>query len=352
MKMRVAFVIVSFILSLSIGLVLALGNRGHFKEKQIKQDILIGLSMDTLKEARWQNDKKFFLEKAEELGARVLVQAANSDDARQLQDVSALISSGVDVLVIVPHNGKAMAKAVRMASDAGIPVIAYDRLIMDSSPELYITFDGYKVGQIQAEYLIEKLLPIKNKIRIIRIYGSKMDNNAFLFKEGQDSVLASYIKTGQVEVIHEDWAEDWKPEDAKRIVNAAITKYGYEFDAVLASNDGTAGGAIQTLIEEGIAGKILVTGQDAELVACKRIITGVQTMTVYKPIKLLAGQAVELAVNLARGKPIVAKSSVNNGKIDVPAVFISVQAVDKNNIKETVIADGFYTYNQSCPVNV
>ena len=147
----------------------------------------------------------------------------------------------------------------------------------------------------------------------MRIYGAKTDNNALLFKQGQDNVLAPYIERGDIDVVHEDWAEDWKPENAKRIVNAAITAHGDAFDAVLASNDGTAGGAIQALLEEGLAGKKLVTGQDAELVACQRIVDGTQAMTIYKPLKTLARNAAELAVRMAQRKVVVAPQTVNNG---------------------------------------
>src|SRR6185503_8221126 len=197
----------------------------------------------------------------------------------------------------VPHDGKAMAKAVRMAHDAGIPVIAYDRLIEGSDLDLYVSFDNVRVGELQAKYLVDHL-PAPGHGKLVRIYGAKSDHNAFLFKQGQDRVLDPLIARGDIQVVHEDWADDWKPESAKRIVNAAISAHGPDFDAVLASNDGTAGGAIQALLEEGLiapdggsggagAGK-LVTGQDAELVACQRIARGTQSMTVYKPLRALA----------------------------------------------------------------
>ncbi|HLB84749.1 MAG TPA: substrate-binding domain-containing protein, partial [Steroidobacteraceae bacterium] len=227
------------------------------------------------------------MKRATELGARVLDLSANGDDTVQISDVEKLITNGVDVLVIVPHDGRAMAKAVRMAHDAGIPVIAYDRIIRESDLDLYVSFDNVKVGELQARYLVDHL-PTPGKGRIVRLYGAKTDNNALLFKQGQDNVLAPYIERGDIVVVHEDWVEEWKPENAKRIVNAAISAHGDAFDAVLASNDGTAGGAIQALLEEGLAGKKLVTGQDAELVACQRIVNGTQAMTIYKPLKTLA----------------------------------------------------------------
>ena len=306
-----------------------------------KQSPVIGFSLDTLKEERWQQDRDTFVAVAEKLGAKVIVQSANSDDTRQVRDVEALISRGVDVLVIVPHNGAAMARAVRSANQAKIPVIAYDRLIMNASIDYYLTFDNVKVGEAQAAYAAERF-PKDRKARIVRIYGAPTDNNAKMFKEGQDHILAPLIASGKVEVLHEDWATDWKPEVAKKIMNAALTKSGKEIDAVIVSNDGTAGGAIQALAEDGLAGKVLVTGQDADLAACQRIQRGTQSMTVYKPLKNLATRAAEIAVEVAKGGKPATTASVDNGSKVVPAIFEKVISVDKGNLTETVIADGFH----------
>ena len=301
--------------------------------------------MDTLKEERWQRDRDSFVQRGQQLGAEVLVQSANSDDTHQISDLQALISCNVNVLVIVPHNGAAMAKAVNMAHEAGIPVIAYDRLITDCDLDLYMTFDNVKVGELQARYVIDHL-PDTNPIRLVRIYGAKTDNNARLYKQGQDNVLDPLIKSGRVKVVHEDWAEDWRPENAKKIMNAAITTNQHDIDAVVASNDGTAGGAIQALMEEGIAGKVLVTGQDAELSACQRIVNGTQAMTVYKPVAKLAAQAAEAAVALAKGKPLIARTGTPNGKIAVPTVLVDVIVATKDDMMATVIKDGFHSQSQ------
>jgi D-xylose transport system substrate-binding protein len=195
---------------------------------------------------------------------------------------------------------------------------------------------------MQAQFLAQKI-PAGGKLRIVRIYGSPTDNNARLFKQGQDNVLEPLIKAGRIEVLHEDWAADWRPENAKKILNAAITRNGQNIDAVLASNDGTAGGAVQALIEEGLAGKVTVTGQDAELPALQRIVAGTQSMTIYKPIKNLARRAAELAVRLAKGKPVVVTGEVDSGDLKVPSLFIDVATVTKDNIDSTVIKDGFHT---------
>ncbi len=337
MNARILLVIVSCALSVVTGLVIA---RGGGAAVNVRQRPLIGLSMDTLKEERWQVDRDLFTAAVQAAGADVLMQSANSNDAVQLQNIESLITQKVDALVIIPHDGAAMAKAVDLAHQAGIPVLSYDRLITGCDLDLYLTFDNVKVGELQAQFLADRL-PSSGKLRLIRIYGSKTDNNAKLFKQGQDNILNPLIAAGKVEVIFEDWADDWKPENAKKITNAAITKNGPNFDAILASNDGTAGGAIQALTEEGIAGKIIVTGQDADLAACQRIAQGKQAMTVYKPIQSIANKAAELALNLARRKPIVARDAVNNGKIEVPSVLLDIVAVTKENLRETVVKDGF-----------
>ncbi len=343
MKIRILLVIVSLVTSVLIGL--ALASRAG-KDPGATQDdgIVIGLSLDTLKEARWQADREMFVKRAEELGAKVRVLAANSDDTVQIGDVEKLITNQVDVLVIVPHDGTAMAKGVKMAHEAGIPVIAYDRIIRDSDPDLYVSFDNEHVGELQAKYLVEHL-PTPGKGRIVRIYGAKTDNNAAQFKRGQDRVLEPLIKSGDIEVLHEDWAEDWKPENAKRIMNAAITANGSRIDAVLASNDGTAGGAIQALSEEGLAGKVLVTGQDAETVALQRIAVGTQAMTIYKPLRTLASGAAELAVQMAQRRVVVANKSVDNGQGQVPSVLFDVVTVTRDNMLDTVVRDGQATYD-------
>lgn len=337
MNLRILLVLASCALSVITGLVLS---RSGPVASTLRTRPLIGLSMDTLKEERWQSDRDLFLAKAKELGADVTYLSANSIDTQQITDVQSLITNKVDALVIIPHNGEAMAKGVALAHEAGIPVLSYDRLITGCDLDLYITFDNVKVGELQAKFLADRI-PANGKLRLLRIYGAKTDNNAKLFKQGQDNILQPLIAAGQLEVLHEDWAEDWKPENAKKITNAAITKIGPNFDAILASNDGTAGGAIQALTEEGLASKIIVTGQDADLAACQRIVNGTQTMTIYKPITQLATEAAVAAVKLAQRKPIIAKAEIDNGKQPVPSILLDVVTVTKDNMRETVVKDGF-----------
>ncbi len=307
-----------------------------------KEKPVIGLSLDTLKEERWQHDRDIFVAEAKRLGAAdVVVLSANSDDTAQVRDVESLISKGVDVLVIVPHNGSALSRAVKDANDAKIPVIAYDRLILNANIDYYLTFDNVKVGEEQAKYATAHL-PAGRKARVVRIYGAPTDNNAKLFKQGQDNILDPLVKAGKIEVVHEDWATNWNPDAAKKIMNAAITKAGTNLDIVVASNDGTAGGAIQALSEEKLAGKVLVTGQDAELAACQRIMRGTQAMTIYKPLKNLATLAAKVAVDVAKGTKPTTTATLDNGAKKVPSIFEKIVSVDKENMATTVVADGFH----------
>ncbi len=298
----------------------------------------IGLSLDTLKEERWQHDRDLFVARAKELGVEVLVQASNSNDALQNNQAENLLTQGVKVLVVVPHNGKSAATIVDSAHKAGVPVIAYDRLINDSDLDLYISFDNVKVGELQASYLVDR----KPKGNYVLIGGAPTDNNAKLFRQGQMNVLKPYIDRGDIKVVGDQWANDWLPVEALKIMENALTRNNNQVDAVVVSNDGTAGGAIQALAEQKLAGKVLVSGQDADLAGCQRIVAGTQSMTVYKPILKLANLAAEVAVMMAKGQPLTEKTTtVNNGKKDVPSILIPPVQVDKANLDSTVIADGY-----------
>lgn len=343
MSVKTGFMIVSLLVSVAIGTMLAHANRAAVQGPGGNAQPVIGMSLDTLKEPRWQADSEGFRKKAEELSGKVLVQAANGDDTQQIKDIQSLLSDNLDVLVIVPHDGAAMAKGVQLAHSAGVPVIAYDRMIKNCDLDLYMSFDNVKVGRLQAKWILDHL-PTPGHGRIVFVNGSKTDNNAFLFKQGAEEVLKPYVDRGDVKIVWDDWTEDWKPDNAKRITNAAITKLGRTgFDAVIAAADSVTGGVVQALTEEGIAGKVLVTGQDADLVACQRIVNGTQSMTIYKPLKKLATGAAETAIKLAHHKPIIATQTVNNGQIDVPSILGDIYAVDKDNMMQIVVGDGFHT---------
>lgn len=301
--------------------------------------LIIGMSMDTLKEERWQKDRDIFSAKVKEMGGEVKVLAANGDDATQMSQAEQLISQGVDVLVVIPHNAEATAPIVDKAHKEGIKVISYDRLIKNSEVDYYISFDNVRVGEMQAQAVTSKV----DKGNFVYIGGADTDNNAHMFKEGAMKVLNPLKDKGDIKIVYDQFSKDWKPEEALKNMENALTANKNNIQAVVAANDGTAGGAIQALAAQGLAGKIPVSGQDADLAAVQRIAEGTQTMTVYKPIKSIATKAAEMAVALAKdGKVADAGKKVNNGKIDVPSILLDPIAVDKSNLADTVIKDGFH----------
>ncbi|ABF39910.1 xylose-binding protein [Candidatus Koribacter versatilis Ellin345] len=314
-------------------------HRGHEEARQSrgKGPVKIGLSLDSLQLERWQHDRDAFVAKASQLGAEVFIQSANGVDAVQIRQCENLLTMGVDVLVIVPHNGEVMASAVRSAEAQGVPVISYDRLIRDSNVSLYVSFDNKLIGELQAKYLYARA-PAGN---YILIGGSPTDNNAHLIREGQMQVLSPAIKRGDIRIIADQWAKDWLPSEALRHTENALTQANNHVAAVVTSNDSTAGGAIQALGEQGLAGRVLVSGQDTDLAAAQRVVEGTQSMTVYKPIKPLAENAAAAAVALARGEKVQSNSNVNNGAKEVPSILLAPIVVDRTNIDSTVIKDGF-----------
>lgn len=299
--------------------------------------VRIGFLLDTLQQERWQKDRDIFIAKAESLGAEVLLQTADNSDERQLKQAESLLTQGVDLIVLVPHNAEVAGAIVDKAKKQNVPVISYDRLVKNSEPDLYISFDNEKVGEMQAKYLTEKA-PSGN---YVLIGGAPTDNNALLLRKGQMKVLQPLIDKGAIKIVADQWARDWLADESLKHVENALTQNNNNITAIVTSNDGTAGGAIQPLARLGLAGKVLVSGQDAELAAAQRIVQGTQTMTVYKPVKQLATRAAEVAVAMARGEKPQTNAQVNNGRIDVPSILIEPISVDKTNLDDTVIKDGF-----------
>ncbi len=298
--------------------------------------LLIGLSMDTLKEERWQKDRDIFVAEAKRLGATVLVQSANSDDALQVSQCENLLSQGVKSLVVIPHNAEAVASVMDSARKSKVKTIAYDRLIKNCDLDLYVSFDNFKVGVLQATY-ITKLVPTGT---YVYIGGAPTDNNAYMFKDGAMSVLQPLVKAGKIKIAYDQFSTDWKPEVAQTNMENALTKLQNKVDAVVAANDGTAGGVIQALAEQKL--KVPVSGQDADLAACQRIAEGTQSMTVYKPIKVIAKAAAQAAVTLAKGKKVKANKVIDNGKNKkTPFMALTPISVDKKNLYSVVIKDGY-----------
>ncbi|TID12889.1 D-xylose transporter subunit XylF, partial [Avibacterium paragallinarum] len=302
------------------------------------KDLTIGMSIDDLRLERWQKDRDIFVKKAESLGAKVFVQSANGDATAQISQIENMINRNVDVLVIIPFNGEVLGNIIGEAKREGIKVLAYDRLINNADLDFYVSFDNEKVGELQAQSIVD----VKPEGNYFLMGGSPVDNNAKLFRKGQMKVLQPLIDSGKIKVVGDQWVDSWLAEKALQIMENALTANKNNIDAVVASNDATAGGAIQALSAQGLSGKVAISGQDADLAAIKRIIQGTQTMTVYKPITKLADKAAEIAVQLGKNEKPESNAVLNNGLKDVPAYLLAPIAVTKDNVEETIIKDGFH----------
>jgi D-xylose transport system substrate-binding protein len=308
--------------------------------------VVIGFSMDTLKEERWQRDKDLVEKRAKELGIQVNVQVANGDDNLQIKQAENLLTQGVDVLIVAPHNGDIAASIVEAAHRQGVKVIAYDRLIKNSDVDLYMSHQVVKIGEMQAKYLLDHVT--KRPANFVIVGGSPTDNNALLLHEGQMNILKPAVDRGEVKIIADQYAKEWQASAALNIVENALTQANNQVDAVVCSNDGTARGAIQALEGQGLAGKVLVSGQDADLASLKLIVEGKQTMTIYKPIQPLAYGAVDAAVKLARGEQVTTTDTIDNSFKKVPAILLEPVAVDRNNLLSTLVKDGYHTLEKIC----
>lgn len=297
----------------------------------------IGYLMDSLKVERWQTDLDDFQKRAKELGAEVLVETAEGDDDLQLQQSQKLMDSGAKVLVLVPHDTDKAARIVSAAKARHIPVLSYERLVRNSDVDFFVGTNAEVIGELQSSTLA-RLAPRGN---YVLIGGSPTDSNAKVLRDGQMRAIQTLVDRGDIKIVGDGWAKDWDPAEAYAIMSKAIDSTKGDVTAVVASNDGTAGGAIQALQEHKLAGKVLVSGQDADLAAIIRILDGTQTMTVYKPIGLQARTAAEAAVSLAAGAPIKNAVSIPNGTNTVQAIFLSPVVVTRDNVKQTVIKDGF-----------
>lgn len=313
----------------------------------------IALLLPESKTTRYESqDKPLFEAKVKDLcsDCEVIYSNADQDASKQQQQAEAAITNGAKVLVLDPVDAASAGSIVKRAQQSDIPVISYDRLISNSKPDYYISFDNAAVGKLQGESLVEQLGGAEAKGKqIVMINGSPTDSNAALFKKGAHSVLdKSGVKIGK-----EYDTKDWSPDEAQKEMDQAITALGKDnIDGFYAANDGTAGGAIAALKAAGIDPKGLPsTGQDAEVAGVQRVLAGEQGMTVYKAIKPEAEKAAELAVALVKGEEPPAgliNGKQNNGTADIPAIILTPIAVTKENVKDTIIADGFWSADELC----
>jgi D-xylose transport system substrate-binding protein len=331
------------IIATAVSVTVACGGGGTSPQRRAKAAPLrLALLMDTLQQERWQHDRDLFIARAKERGAEVLVEAAEGDAAKQLAQSQSALEKGVKVLVVVPHDAVRAGEIVQAAKQRKVPVVSYDRLIRDAEVDLYVSFDNVRVGEMQAQYIFSRA----PKGNYVLIGGAPTDNNAQQLREGQMKVLKPAADRHDIRIVSSEWAADWKASEARSLTEAALKRTRNQIAAVVASNDVTAGGAIEALAAAGLAGKVLVSGQDAELDATRRIVEGTQAMTVYKPVRTLARLAADAALALAKGEDVPTATSINNGRSDVPAMLLTPIPVDKENLDLTVIRDGFQKREQ------
>jgi len=318
---------------------------------QAQQPIKIGFAIEAMKGERWQTDLDSFEMRAKQLGAQVVSADASGDDDRQLQQVKKMIADGIQVLVLLPHDTAKASAIVEAAKAANVKVISYDRMARNSDVDLYITFDRKEIGKMQAEALVRKA----PKGNYVLIAGSANDEGAKTLHEAQMKVLQTYVARGDIKIVADEYIHDWVPSDAYLAMLKALDATRGEIAAVVASNDGMAGGAIQALREKNLARKVAVSGQDADLAAVICVAQGTQTMTIYKPIAQQAGRAAEEAVRLAKGEKPQGDITVNNGKAQVPVILLKPVLVTRDNIRSTVVKDGFQSLksiNQALPADL
>jgi D-xylose transport system substrate-binding protein len=312
--------------------------------------IKIGLSISDFETERWPVEQAIMTKLAAEKGAQVISQVANHDPKLQNDQIENMVLQGVDVIIIIAEDGAAAASAVNSAAADGVPCIAYDRLIKTDKLAAYISFDNVEVGRCQARGVVKKV----DKGRFALLGGSPTDNNAVLFRKGQMEILQPLIDKGQIKVVADQWVENWSQANATKIMENILTGAQNKVDAVVASNDGTALGAIQALKAQGLAGKVPISGQDATAAGCKSIVENELTMTVFKDVRLLSPMAIDMAISLAKKEKIEGLKNFSLAELtldkdlkgEVPCRFLKVFSVDKENVYDLIIKSKFQKYEE------
>lgn len=305
------------------------------KEETVK----IGFLIHDLDKERWENDRDYFVEKVTELGGTVEVRIAENNAEKQLEQAQELISEGADVLVVIPVDQFSAAQIVENAHQKDVNVISYDRLIKNCNLDYYVSTDNVEIGRKQAEYLTT----IRPTGKYALIGGAESDNNSQFLYLGQMNILQPLVEKGDIEIVYNAFTDHWGPEEGYEHAKKILEK-DEDIDAIIAANDAIALGVTKALKEAGKEGDVLVAGMDADLNNLHEIVAGNQTCTVYKPYEKLATTAAELAMTLGKtGECERSFQTVSNGARLVPAVLHDAMVVNKENLKLTVISEGYQT---------
>lgn len=311
------------------------------KEDKSGGKMKIGVALPTLQEERWQNDKAFFEEEAANMGnVELLMQIADNDSDKQFSQIENLISQGIEALIVGAVDTSAIGPVVDRCHDEGIKVVAYCRLVQNAHLDLLTLFDQYQVQEQSVKYALERA-PKGNYV-LLNADETTLPE-AEKYKEAWYDYLQPYIDKGEITVVMDQYTQNWAANVAMANMENALAKTGNDVAAVLCANDGIAGGAIQALEAQGLAGKVVVTGHDADVTALKRIIAGTQSSTIFYNTHTQVTETLKAAVALANGESVETTGTYNNGKMDVPALELKSQLVDKDNLDEVIIDGGIRT---------
>ena len=315
-----------------------------FSSAALAEGLTVGVSWSNFQEERWKTDEAAIKAALDAAGATYVSADAQSSSAKQLSDIESLMAQGVNALIILGQDTAAVIPAVQAAVDAGIPVVAYDRLIEDSRA-FYLTFDNVEVGRMQAR----AVLAAAPKGNYVMIKGSNTDPNADFLRGGQQEVLQAAIDAGDITIVGEAYTDGWLPANAQKNMEQILTEQGNKVDAVVASNDGTAGGTVAALSAQGMV--IPVSGQDGDHAALNRVAAGTQTVSVWKDARDLGKNAAEIAVALAGGTapdaiPGAVKFTTPGGN-EMNALFLAPQPITRDNLSVVVDA-GWITKDALC----
>lgn len=302
------------------------------EEEAENDDVQIGITFDSFVIERWQRDRDVFASAAQELGAEVNVQNANGSLQEQIDQIDYFIEKKMDVIVVVmvasEEDPTGLVSAIGRAQKSGIPIIAYDRLVLNADVDLYISFDNGQVGRLMAEHMREHLADGGD---ILQICGPMADYNVPQVMSGFEEVLEG----SDLKIVQTEHAESWLGETGFAVTSSYLGAHEAP-KGIMCGNDSIAGNAIRALSERRLAGSVCVVGQDADLDACQRIVEGTQCMTVYKPVEKLARRAAEMAVALAEGEAAVTSETMNDGTYDVPYERLEPIAVTRENMDEVI----------------
>lgn len=321
--------------------------------------IKVGLSFSDFATERWKNEEVILRGLLEERGYEVLSQEANQDVKLQNDQIDNMVSQGVKAVIIIAQDGDAVVTAADKAADAGVAVIAYDRLIKSPKIAGYISFNNVEVGRQQADGVM-KALDIANwdvaangPARIVMLGGSPTDNNAILFRQGQEEIVTPFVEAGTAEIVADQWVENWDAANALKLMENILTGAGNDVDAVVASNDGTALGALQALNAQGLAGTVPISGQDATADGCNSIVKGELTVSILKDIRNLAPIAVDMVDAILAGEAVEGLAEYTLAELtndqskegNVQALFLPVEQVNADNVFDLCVANGFQSYD-------